>query len=409
MEAVDTPTTPTEALRVTNLSVDTQPNSIMSNLMLDWAKGRGLHHRRSEMVANMRPTKEFGESAACTVAQYSKGDRNEEESQSFLFDFGDLGIAYVGWYTTGQTSMVWHTDDAAKCDELCALLHAGLEDYEPPMEENEIRVQFWYMTSDGPTFRSRNLEAPTWDEIEGNYSPSVSDTLTRLMGMTEWDPTPGKLILWRSPPGTGKTYALRALCRTWAEWATVSYICDPETMLQGNPGYLIEVVTREDDDNWHLIVLEDSGELMMPAANAQQGQGLSRLLNTVDGLLGQGLKVVFLITTNEDIGKLHEALSRPGRCAMDLEFGVFKQAEAQAWLDARGYKGKQVSGEQTLAKLYGLLHSTPAVHQGTKDRVVGFAGVSKQVSPVLDPEHGGLFETPPEGWEDDFYPPDEEA
>lgn len=407
MEAFDTAITDVAALRVTNLSVDTQPNSIMSNLMLDLVKSRDLRHRRSEMVSNKRPTPEFASEATCSVVQYAKGAVNEEESQSFFYDFGDLGVAYVGWYSTGQTSLVWHTDDATKADAFCERLHAGLEDYEPPMEPNEIRVQFWYMTSDGPTFRSRNLEAPTWDEIQGNYSADVSSTLDRLMSMTEWDPTPGKLILWRSPPGTGKTYALRALCRTWAEWATVSYICDPETMLQGNPGYLIEVVTREDADNWHLIVLEDSGELMMPAANAQQGQGLSRLLNTVDGLLGQGLKVVFLITTNEDIGKLHEALSRPGRCAMDLEFNTFKQFEAQAWLDARGYTGKQVSGEQTLAKLYGLLHATPVVHQGAKDRVVGFAGVSA-ANEVFDEHHPWNAE-PVEGYEDDFYPPDEEA
>lgn len=407
MEAIEETVTATDALRVTNLSVDTQPNSILSNMMLDTVKARGLKHRRSEMVSNHRPTDAFMNEATYSVAQYAKGVRNEEDSQSFFYDFGDLGVAYVGWYSTGQTSLVWHTDDQAKCDELCAVLHAGLLGYDPPMEENEIRVQFWYMTGDGPTFRPRNLEAPTWDEIQENYSGDVTSTLERLMSMTEWDPTPGKLILWRSPPGTGKTYALRALCRTWAEWATVSYICDPETMLQGNPGYLIEVVTREDEDKWHLIVLEDSGELMMPAANAQQGQGLSRLLNTVDGLLGQGLKVVFLITTNEDIGKLHEALSRPGRCAMDLEFGVFKQAEGQAWLDARGYVGEPVHGEQTLAKLYGKLNSTPVVHQGAKKNPTGFAAAAPP--PMIDPEHGGLWEVPVEGWEDDFYPDDEEA
>lgn len=405
MEAIEeTGIIATDALRVTNLSVDTQPNSIMSNVMLDLVKQRDLKHRRSEMVSNKKPSAEFAAQAMSSVTYYKGGAVNQEENQNFLFDFGDLGIAYVGWYVTGQSSLVWHTDDPSKCDELCALLHAGLENYEPPMEENEIRVQFWYMTGDGPTFRSRNLEAPTWDEIESNYSSEVSETLSRLMGMTEWDPTPGKLILWRSPPGTGKTYALRALCRTWAEWATVSYICDPETMLQGNPSYLIEVVTREDEDNWHLIVLEDSGELMMRAANAQQGQGLSRLLNTVDGLLGQGLKVVFLITTNEDIGKLHEALSRPGRCAMDLEFSVFKRPEAQAWLDARDYTGERVSGEHTLAELYGLLHAAPVVHQGAKAKVVGFAGVSTAKDiPIFD-EHSEWNAEPVEGYEDDLYP-----
>ena len=66
------------------------------------------------------------------------------------------------------------------------------------------------------------------------------------------------------------------------------------------------------------------------------GQGLSRFLNVVDGLIGQGLRVLVLVTTNEPIRKLHPAVARPGRCAANVEFAPLAADEAAAWLDEHG-------------------------------------------------------------------------
>ena len=46
--------------------------------------------------------------------------------------------------------------------------------------------------------------------------------------------------------------------------------------------------------------------------SAVAGQGLSRLLNVSDGLLGEGLRAVVLVTTNEPLRRLHPAVVRPG-------------------------------------------------------------------------------------------------
>jgi ATP-dependent 26S proteasome regulatory subunit len=63
---------------------------------------------------------------------------------------------------------------------------------------------------------------------------------------------------------------------------------------------------------------------------------LSRLLNVVDGLIGQGLRVLVLVTTNEPIRALHPAVARPGRCAANIEFDPLSADEASAWLKAHG-------------------------------------------------------------------------
>ncbi len=55
-------------------------------------------------------------------------------------------------------------------------------------------------------------------------------------------------------------------------------------------------------ERWRMLVLEDTGELLSIDAKERAGRGLSRLLNAVDGLLGQGSRVLLLITTNEELG-----------------------------------------------------------------------------------------------------------
>ena len=120
---------------------------------------------------------------------------------------------------------------------------------------------------------------------------------------------------------------------------------------------------------WRGLLLEDTGELLTPDAKAVIGQGLSRFLNVVDGLIGQGLRVLVLVTTNEPIRWLHPAVARPGRCAANIEFVPLTPDEAVAWLERRGVESR-VEGSATLASLYATLEGQPA----DELRATGFAG-----------------------------------
>ena len=62
------------------------------------------------------------------------------------------------------------------------------------------------------------------------------------------------------------------------------------------------------------MVLEDTGELLAEDAHTRTGQALSRLLNVTDGVLGQGMNTIVLVSTNEPLGRLHPAIRRAGRC-----------------------------------------------------------------------------------------------
>jgi hypothetical protein len=112
----------------------------------------------------------------------------------------------------------------------------------------------------------------------------------------------------------------------------------------------------EASQRWRVMVLEDTGELLSIDAKERTGQGLSRLLNAVDGLLGQGSRVLFLVTTNEELGALHPAVTRPGRCAAQIEFDALPPAEAMSWLTAHGCCAAATpKGSKTIAELYAML------------------------------------------------------
>jgi hypothetical protein len=108
---------------------------------------------------------------------------------------------------------------------------------------------------------------------------------------------------------------------------------------------------------WRLLVLEDTGEMLTPDAKSRVGQGLSRLLNLADGFIGQAVRVLVLVTSNDPLERLHEAIGRPGRCAAEVEFRPMSAAEGRAWLESRagGEAVLPVEGSVTVAELYGLL------------------------------------------------------
>jgi ATPase family associated with various cellular activities (AAA) len=288
----------------------------------------------------------------------------------------DKGLVEIKFSRTPETRRYIETWGYFDSREEAALCLSFLGKHLPPettqLHDGTVSVSFWNAAMERGDYRprreSQTMCVPKWQEIATNYPARVRPELASTMRLRESRIPASRLMLWRGLPGTGKTWAIRAMMREWLDWCTFHYVVDPAAFFS-NSNYMLSLLSKvsevgqsEDGDRkWSLIILEDAGEFIAMDSRHQYGQALAKLLNLCDGLLGQGQKLLFLITTNEEVQNLHPAIVRHGRCLTNLEFCEFSELEAREWLEARGHTLPASKQRLTLSDLFAVAGSQPAI------------------------------------------------
>lgn len=216
----------------------------------------------------------------------------------------------------------------------------------------------------------RFITAPDWTDIQNNYTEKTRQQVNELMlskNPTEY----GKLVIWNGLPGTGKTYAIRSLMKEWSKTFMPCFISDPETFCENPkyfysiPQYCVPPNSTEVDEAMNLemvedvekkplkplVIFEDAAILLMRKERTLNSKIVNKLLNMTDGILGQGIDIVYLITFNESMEEIDGAFTRSGRCIAATEFESFTKERAKEWLKNKGLDFNP-SGNMTLAEMY---------------------------------------------------------
>jgi hypothetical protein len=221
-----------------------------------------------------------------------------------------------------------------------------------------INMTFWsYHPMYGGQSFNRRIDRSAWSAVERNYPTGLRERLAALCALRT-QPSGGRLMVFHGPPGTGKSRYLQTLATEWAEWCSVHYVVDPDMMF-ADAAYMTRVMLADaydDTDRWRLVVVEDGDEFIAKNAKARSGHAIAKLLNVADGLVGQGLRVMVLVSTNVRNNQFNTAIVRPGRCGAQVEFPMFAPDEATEWCLSNGVaEPPAFTDPVTLARLYEIV------------------------------------------------------
>jgi hypothetical protein len=304
--------------------------------------------------------------------EYDSYEANDDVCFLFETDKGIIEISVVS--KTNVELNIW-ADDFTFANKFAQEFFSKVPKVELE-EDDTVSFAFWRWAGRNAKYSLKDLKCPTWKEIDNNYCPSVNEAVVSLLDMPRPDDQ-GKIIIYHGPPGTGKTFLIRALAREWSEKlnATVEIVLDFEKLFD-NTEYMYSVLLAEDgerriryranrrrrkakqdeDKPIRLVVIEDGAGLF--STNCRDYEGFSRFLNLTDGIVGQGLRLLFLLTANEKIEHIDDAILRSGRCLQEVYFPEFTKKEAKLWLAKNNIEAKLSLQDYSLADLYAIKNGT---------------------------------------------------
>ena len=243
----------------------------------------------------------------------------------------------------------------------------------------EGRVYVLVPCSSGLTTRSIGMGAVPL--IKENYNAEVVKGYESVVrDINSSDPL-GRLSIFDGPPGTGKTYLIRALLSSLPD---TKFLLLPSNMADSLTGpELLQALISESEsmDNISkcyaknapeacspspklpgkktmVLVIEDADKCLTSRA-ADNISAISAILNLSDGIIGNLLDLRIVCTTNAEIEEIDEALMRTGRLSARIEVNLLDVEHAKAI-----YKRVEGASEQSWDKKFYSLSDVYAMAKG---------------------------------------------
>ncbi len=162
---------------------------------------------------------------------------------------------------------------------------------------------------------------------EDNYDDAVVKGYRRLVADLKSKSPSGRLGILSGPPGTGKTYLIRALL----EEVSACFVMIPATMVDaiGSPDIIPHMLKiKESNKGYSIVFIIEDGDRVLLNRGMDNVSAISTLLNVTDGILGDLIDLRVIVTTNEKTVKVEPALLRPGRISARVDVGFINEDKA---------------------------------------------------------------------------------
>ncbi len=163
--------------------------------------------------------------------------------------------------------------------------------------------------------------------IRGNYNDAFLKAYDRIRMDLKAEKPSGRISVMHGPPGTGKTFAVRALLHD-VEGPT--FIVVPPTMVPEltSPGLVNLLIDLKRKKRTLVLLIEDADEILT-ARESGNMSAIAAVLNLSDGIIGSLLDLRIVATTNAKKVELDPAVKRSGRLSAIAEVGSLNQERAE--------------------------------------------------------------------------------
>lgn len=232
------------------------------------------------------------------------------------------------------------------------------------------RVYVLVSTDKGPKLQSIGVAASAMER--GNYNPEVVEAFDHIAEDLATNSPCGRLVIFDGPPGTGKTYLIRALLKSVPD---ALFVIVPAHLIPqlSNPGMINALVDarRNKGDLPTVFIVEDADDCLTPRA-ADNVNAVSALLNLGDGILGAMMDIRLICTTNAKSEDLDSAVTRPGRLCRMVHVEALRKPVAEDVYERLTGKRVNLARNLTLAEVYRLARDEGWKPEAKKSRVMGF-------------------------------------
>ena len=248
----------------------------------------------------------------------SKGDSSP--TTTFVWDEGYLELSH------------WAMDDEVNVTVCCsdkALIQKILRQVTNHVIPRKSLGRVYVIGSGmgGPQFF--NLGVASVKMERSNYAPSTLKAYDHVVEDLSSISPCGRLAIFDGPPGTGKTFLIRAILDAVEDAMFV--LVPPEMMGMLASPELIPMLLRKKAGGGGggpiIFILEDADNLLTPR-DSKNLSLISSLLNFSSGMLGSMLDIRAIATTNSEKKDIDAALMRPGRLCRQVTVGALSSKQA---------------------------------------------------------------------------------
>lgn len=190
------------------------------------------------------------------------------------------------------------------------------EQYFKQLTHRTILVDYYYEKGGEVRVRVVSMDL---DKLHTTY-PGLYPTIDIAKLGKEFSEADDSILILQGKPGVGKTTFLKYMLDTHV-YDRTAYVKDMRVMMSSQ--FWSSIAGTE----YGVLIFDDLDFALAPRSEGGNDSFVSNLLSYSDGIFGQRSKII--ITTNQPIDQMDEALIRPGRC---FDFLVL---EPLAYEDAR--------------------------------------------------------------------------